>query len=103
MDFLRSTDQLPDLILLDINMPLMNGREVLAEMAEDDALKHIPTVVLSTSESEHEVVEMHRLHCNSYVTKPLDFDQFQDMISQICNYWFSLVALPSSEATASHV
>lgn len=101
LDFLRSTEQLPDLIFLDINMPLMNGAEVLAEIGADEKLRHLPVVVLSTSESGREVLEMHRLQCNSYVTKPLDFAQFQETIVQICKYWFSLVALPSDEAVTS--
>lgn len=101
LDFLRSADELPDLIFLDINMPLMNGREVLVEIGADEKLRHIPVVVLSTSESGREVLEMHRLQCNSYVTKPLDFDQFQETIAQICRYWFSLVALPSTDAAAA--
>lgn len=102
MDYFRQTEEPPHLIFLDINMPLMNGRGVLAEIVNDDGLRHIPIVVLSTSESGREVVEMHHLQCNSYVTKPIDFDDFQDMISKICNYWFSLVALPSSEIAAAN-
>jgi CheY-like chemotaxis protein len=100
MAFLRKQGQYsdaptPDLILLDLNMPRMGGREVLAEMATDDALNSIPVVVLTTSENEPEVQQSYALRCNSYIVKPVDFQKFQGVIASIADYWFSVVVLPT--------
>lgn len=84
----------PDLILLDLNMPIMDGREVLGEIVADDRLCHIPVVILTTSESDRDVLDMHRLRCSSYITKPISFDEFLPIIRNMGNYWFSLVVLP---------
>jgi CheY-like chemotaxis protein len=87
--------QRPDLILLDINMPVMDGREVLAEIHRDAALRQIPRVVLTTSSAERDVTEMYGLCCNSYITKPVDYAQFQKIIQNLASYWFATVELSS--------
>lgn len=84
----------PDLILLDINLPVMDGREVLAEIIKDQRLKAIPVVVLTTSSAETDILEMYKLRCSSYITKPVDFEQFQKLVNELGNYWFTLVVLP---------
>lgn len=84
----------PDLILLDLNLPVMDGREVLAEMLKDDALRKLPVVILTTSSSESDLATMYDLRCNSYITKPVDFEQFHRVVRSICEYWFTVVALP---------
>ncbi|MEM7292375.1 MAG: response regulator [Pseudomonadota bacterium] len=97
--FLRKEDNYvsaptPDLIFLDLNMPVMDGREVLSEMVEDPHLNHLPVVVLTTSDHERDVLEMYKLRCSSYVTKPVDFKKFQQVIQEISNFWFTVVVLP---------
>jgi|ERR1700722_488355 CheY-like chemotaxis protein len=99
MAFLRkqgeySTAPTPDLLLLDINMPRMDGREVLAEMVADETLSAIPVVVLTTSAQDEEILKMYRLRCSSYIVKPVDFDQFLYVIRSIAEYWFTVVVLP---------
>ncbi|MDB5804642.1 MAG: response regulator receiver protein [Betaproteobacteria bacterium] len=84
----------PDLVLLDINMPVMSGREVLQAINADDALCHLPVVVMTTSNEENEIFEMYRLRCSSYVTKPVNFERFVQVIRQLCDYWLSLASLP---------
>lgn len=84
----------PDLILLDLNLPRKDGREVLAEMKADPALKLIPVVVLTTSDSEKDVLHAYAHHVNAYITKPVDFHKFVDVIQKLTNYWFLLVTLP---------
>lgn len=84
----------PDLVLLDLNLPRMDGRAALAAIRGDAALCHLPVVVLTTSAREEDVIEAFRLHCSGYVVKPLDLERFLDMIRQICAYWFSTVTLP---------
>ena len=93
----------PDMLLLDINMPRMGGREVLAEIVKDDSLKSLPVVVLSTSEEGEEILKMYKMRCNSYIVKPVDFDQFLKVIRSIGEYWFTVVVLPKvvSKAKAS--
>ena len=96
----------PDLILLDLNMPKMGGREVLAEMIKDDRLKGLPVVVLTTSEQEEEVLKMYEMRCSSYIVKPVDFDQFLKVVRTIAEYWFTVVVLPkvpSTEKARAHV
>jgi chemotaxis family two-component system response regulator Rcp1 len=85
----------PDIILLDLNMPVMSGREVLEQIVADPALSRLPVVVLSTSEEERDILEMYRLRCSSYIVKPVDFRQFLHVIQQLNDYWFSVVMLPS--------
>jgi len=81
----------PDLILLDLNMPRMNGRQVLAEIKEDSVLKHIPVVVLTGSRELDDMVKTYDLHANSYVTKPADFEQFIVMLNSITSFWLSVL------------
>ena len=84
----------PDLILLDLNLPKMDGREVLKEIKTDEELKIIPVVVLTTSRAEQDVLRSYRLHANCYITKPVDFDSFTDAISTLEKFWFAVVTLP---------
>ena len=85
----------PDLILLDLNMPRKDGREVLADLKADDELKRIPVVVLTTSQSEDDVAAAYNLAANCYVAKPVDLDQFLGVVRAIDDFWLSLVKLPS--------
>ncbi len=89
----------PDLILLDLNMPRMDGREVLAEMVGDETLCSIPVVVLTTSAQDEEILKMYKLRCNSYIIKPVDFEKFLAVIRSLADYWFTVVVLPSSSST----
>lgn len=84
----------PDLILLDLNLPRKDGREVLAEVKEDPELKLIPVVVLTTSEAERDLVKSYDLHANAYVVKPIDLDRFIEIVQAIEHFWFSVVKLP---------
>ena len=85
----------PDLILLDLNLPRMDGREVLAEVKNDPDLLTIPVVVLTTSEAEEDVLRSYSLHANAYVTKPVDFHRFTDVVRQIDDFFVSVVRVPS--------
>ncbi len=87
----------PDLILLDLNLPKKNGREVLAEIKMDPHLKCIPVVVLTSSQAEKDIVMTYNLHANCYITKPVDFGQFIDVVKSIENFWFNVVKLPPKE------
>jgi two-component system, chemotaxis family, response regulator Rcp1 len=87
----------PDLILLDLNMPRKDGREVLAEVAADETLRHLPVVILTTSAEEQEILKMYKLRCSSYIVKPVDFDQFLRVIQLISDYWFTVVVLPGEQ------
>ncbi|MDL1976490.1 MAG: response regulator [Deltaproteobacteria bacterium] len=84
----------PDIILLDLNLPKKDGREVLEEIKSDKALKRIPVVVLTTSEAEQDILRVYNLHANCYVTKPLDLDQFMSVVKSIENFWLTVVKLP---------
>jgi len=84
----------PDLVLLDLNMPRMDGREVLAEIVKDDSLVQIPIVVLTSSDADSDVLTSYRLSCSSYIVKPVDFEQFSNVVRGIGDYWFTLVVLP---------
>ncbi|MDP9242950.1 MAG: response regulator [Actinomycetota bacterium] len=84
----------PGLFLLDLNMPKKDGREVLEEMKGDPELRSIPTVVLTTSEAEQDVVSAYQLHANAYITKPVDFDQFVNVVKGIQDFWLTIVRLP---------
>lgn len=83
----------PDLILLDLNLPKKNGREVLEEIKREEALQHIPVVILTTSQAEQDVVESYRLRANAYVTKPVDLEQFLKVVSSIERFWLEIVKL----------
>ena len=85
---------MPDLILLDLNLPRKDGREVLNEIRQDRRLELIPVVVLTTSEAEQDIVKSYRLHANCYVTKPVDLEKFLAIIHTIENFWLTVVALP---------
>lgn len=84
----------PDLILLDLNLPRKDGREVLAEIKDDDALKAIPVVVLTTSQAEQDILCSYNLHANSFVTKPIDLDQFINVVKAVESFWLTIVTLP---------
>jgi two-component system, chemotaxis family, response regulator Rcp1 len=85
----------PDLILLDLNLPKKDGREVLAEIKEDPALRRIPVVVLSTSKAEEDILRTYDLHANCYITKPVDLEQFIAVVRSIDDFWLTVVRLPS--------
>jgi len=85
----------PDLVLLDLNLPRKDGREVLAEMKADPDLKRIPVVVLTTSKAEEDILKSYDLHANCYITKPVDLDQFIGVVKSIESFWFSVVSLPT--------
>ena len=84
----------PDLILLDLNLPKKDGREVLMEIKKDEALRRIPVVVLTTSKAEEDIIRTYDCHANCYITKPVDFDQFIKVVKSIEDFWLSLVKLP---------
>lgn len=86
----------PDLILLDLNLPKKDGREVLAEIKADDRLRHIPVVVLTTSQADQDIARSYNLHANCYVTKPVDFEQFITVVRSIEDFWFTIVTLPET-------
>ncbi|MCX6316083.1 MAG: response regulator [Bacteroidetes bacterium] len=85
----------PNLILLDINLPRIDGKEVLMEIKNDPLLKKIPVVMLTTSESETDVLESYNNHANCYITKPVDYSKFMDVVHSIKDFWISIVHLPS--------
>ncbi len=84
----------PDIIVLDLNMPKKDGREVLAELKADPSFRHIPVVILTTSEDEADVLKSYELQASCYVTKPMDFSKFLDVAKQIKDFFFSVVTLP---------
>jgi CheY-like chemotaxis protein len=85
----------PDVILLDLNLPRKDGREVLAEIKNDETLRRIPVVVLTTSGAEADILRSYALHANCYITKPVDLEQFITVVRSIESFWFSIVNLPS--------
>ncbi|MDO8873107.1 MAG: response regulator [Methanoregula sp.] len=102
MDYLRKRGKYtsvstPDIILLDLNMPKKDGREVLAEIKADDVLKYIPVVIMTVSKDDKDVLESYRLHANCYVKKPVKFTEFVEVVKAIENFWFSVVTLPSKK------
>lgn len=104
MEFLRRRGEyadapFPDLILLDLNLPRKDGREVLAEIKSDHELKQIPVVILTTSKAEEDVLKAYRLHANCYVTKPVDLEQFITVVKSIEDFWFTVVKLPPNKST----
>jgi two-component system response regulator len=86
--------QRPDIIILDLNLPLKDGREVLSEIKNQEHLKRIPVVILTSSKAEEDIVKSYNLHANCYITKPLDFDQFIQIVKSIEQFWFTIVKLP---------
>ena len=100
LEFLRreppyTTVPVPDVILLDLDMPVMDGRQVLEEIVMDDALKHLAVVVLTTQDKYSEVMRMYQLRCSSYICKPAEFDRYVEMIRKLADYWLSVVMLPT--------
>ncbi|QKQ73903.1 response regulator [Nostoc sp. TCL240-02] len=99
MAFLRKQEKYvkaahPDIVLLDLNLPRKDGREVLAEIKGDEKLKRIPVVILTTSQAEEDILKAYNLCANCYITKPVDFDQFVKIVQSIENFWFAIVKLP---------
>lgn len=84
----------PDLILLDLNLPEMDGREVLTQIVTDGELRRLPVVILTTSDAKRDLLDMYNLRCSSYITKPVDFNRFLSVIEDLGNYWFDIVDLP---------
>ena len=99
LTFLRREDEYadapkPDLILLDLNLPRMDGRELLSLIKGDEKLKRIPIVILTTSDAEQDVLTSYDLHANAYITKPVDFEQFIAVVKTIEEFWLEIVLLP---------
>lgn len=99
LDYLRRAKQgddavVPDLILLDLNLPKKGGIEVLSEIKSDPELRRVPVVMLTTSDDEVDVLESYDRHANSYITKPIDFEQFSQVVRTLEDFWFSVVRLP---------
>jgi chemotaxis family two-component system response regulator Rcp1 len=101
MAFLKNTDvhahPRPDLILLDLNLPKMDGREVLAHIKADDSLKTIPTVILTTSESETDILRSYQLQANCYLSKPVQLDEFEILVRSINDFWLTKAKLPAQQ------
>lgn len=102
MSFLHNEGQYsmvprPDLIILDLNLPRKDGREVLAEIKADDDLLHIPIVIMTISQAEEDILKTYKLHANCYITKPIDLNEFIKVIKSIEDFWFSVVKLPPKE------
>jgi len=91
----------PDLVLLDLNMPRKDGRQVLGEMKQDARLKRIPVVVLTTSEAEKDIVKSYELHANCYITKPVDLEKFIEIVRAIESFWLAVVTLPTAHSSAA--
>ena len=85
----------PDLLLLDLNLPKKDGRELLEEIKADENLRRIPVVVLTTSKAEEDILRMYNQHANCYITKPIDFDQFIEVVKSIQDFWLTIVKLPT--------
>ena len=101
MKFLRDDGaERPDLILLDLNLPRKDGRQVLEEIKTDPALRSIPVVVLTTSKAEEDILRSYDLHANAYVTKPVDFNRFIEVVRQIDEFFVTVVKLPNRPAAA---
>jgi two-component system, chemotaxis family, response regulator Rcp1 len=104
LNFLRRTGDYakapkPDLILLDLNLPRKDGREVLDEIKRDESLKTIPVIVLTTSHSDRDILRSYELHANCYITKPVEFSKFIDIVRSIEQFWLSVVTLPNAPAS----
>jgi CheY-like chemotaxis protein len=102
MEFLRRQGSFaeapkPDLIMLDLNLPKKDGREVLAEIKQDEQLRNIPVVVLTTSKAEEDVLRSYKLRANCFITKPVDLEQFMNVVQAIEDFWLCIVKLPPSE------
>lgn len=100
MDYLRrqsayQDETMPDLVLLDLNLPRKDGMEVLKEMKDDPTLRHIPVVVLTTSEAERDILASYELGANCFISKPVDLTEFRKVVESIDDFWFTIVKLPS--------
>jgi chemotaxis family two-component system response regulator Rcp1 len=84
-----------DLVLLDLNLPKKDGRQVLAEIKNDDALKRIPVVILTVSSAEEDILKSYNLHANCYITKPIDLSQFMKVVRSVEDFWLTIVKLPN--------
>lgn len=107
LNFVRKTGMYadvptPDLILLDLNLPRKDGREVLAEIKSEDNLKLIPVVILTTSDADQDILKSYALHANCFITKPVDLDQFIHIIRQLELFWFTIVQLPGRKSLTQH-
>jgi two-component system, chemotaxis family, response regulator Rcp1 len=103
MDFLRKEGRhagarQPDLVLLDLNLPKVSGREVLARVKGDPALSHIPFVILSSSQAERDLLDAYRLHANCFVTKPVDLNEFLGSVGAVAQFWLGVAKLPGTAA-----
>jgi CheY-like chemotaxis protein len=103
LEFLRHTGPYaksphPDIILLDLNLPKKDGREVLADIKSDPNLRRIPVVILTTSKAEEDIIKSYDLHANCYITKPVDLDQFITVVKSVEEFWFTIVKLPPDGA-----
>jgi chemotaxis family two-component system response regulator Rcp1 len=101
MAFLRKQGRyadapMPDLLLLDLNMPRMDGTQVLEAISKDDALRHLVVIVLTSSDADQDVLRSYKLRCSSYLVKPINFEAFAKMIQTLGDYWFTLVTLPKT-------
>lgn len=104
LDYLRREDRyadpktypMPDLILLDLNMPRKDGRTALLEIRDDEKLRHLPVVAMTTSQAEQDVMETYRLGVNSYITKPVTFDELVRVVAELSAYWMEVVKLPKA-------
>ena len=102
LEFLRQQGRFadaprPDLILLDLNLPRKDGRQVLQEIKADEAIKRIPVVVLTTSKNEEDVLRAYDLHANCYITTPVDFNRFMEVVKSIEDFWLTVVRLPDEK------
>ncbi len=101
MEYLKKEGQYgeaprPDIIFLDLNLPKMDGREVLQKIKSDKELRLIPVLILTTSSDEDDILHTYHLHANCYLTKPIDFDRFVELVREIHNFWLNIVMLPSA-------
>ena len=101
LDFLRKQGTFtgvttPDIVLLDLNLPKKDGRHVLEEVKQDEALRRIPVVIMTSSKSEQDVVKTYDLHANSYLIKPVNLEKFAEVVEAIENFWFTIVVLPDN-------
>lgn len=99
IDFLRKKGKYadtprPDIILLDLNLPVIDGRDVLAEIKEDKSLRSVPVLVLTTSRAEEDVIKSYNMHANCFITKPVDMERFIEVVKTIEEFWFNIVKLP---------
>ncbi|MDQ6964366.1 MAG: response regulator [Mariprofundales bacterium] len=95
MQLIATNQPLPDMIMLDLNLPGMDGKEVLAKIKQQPTLKRVPVVILTTSQADRDIVQSYNLSANAYVIKPLDFDQFMTIIRETAQFWLTIAVLPN--------